>query len=184
MNSYNNIQIKSDAEFPENVLLNITFTKLHKALHNCKQTSIGVSFPNYKVKLGDVIRLYGDEASLDALQQSNWLGGLAGYCEVGGILPVPEKVEGYRTISRVQQNMTNAKLNRLRKRGSISAEEVKKYKARMFATGLDSPYLELQSSSTGEKYRIYITFGELHEQPATGEFNYFGLSKTATIPWF
>jgi len=184
MDYYINLQFRADEDIPLYFIRNKTFTKLHKALHDQKQTSIGASFPGYKIKLGDVIRLHGDRISLEALQKSNWLGGLAGYCEVSDILPVPKKVEGYRTISRMQQNMTNAKLNRLKKRGSISAEEVKKYKTRMFATGPDNPYLELQSSSTGEKYRIYITFSELHEQSATGEFNYFGLSKTATIPWF
>jgi len=184
MNSYINIKLKPDDEMRENVLLNTAFTKLHKALYDQKQTTIGISFPNYKVKLGDVIRLHGDKASLETLQQTNWLGGLVGYCEVSDILPVPDKVEGYRTISRIQQNQTNAKLNRLIKRNAMSDEEIKRYKAKMFATGLDNPYLELQSKSTGEKYRLYITFGELLDQPTSGEFNHFGLSKTATIPCF
>jgi hypothetical protein len=33
----------------------------------------------------------------------------------------------------------------------------KHYKAKMFKTGLNNPYLELQSTSTGGKYRLYIT---------------------------
>jgi CRISPR-associated endonuclease Csy4 len=66
----------------------------------------------------------------------------------------------------------------------MSDDDVKSYKAKMCATGLDNPYLELQSKSTGEKYRLYITFGELFEQATSGEFNHFGLSKTATVPWF
>ncbi len=184
MNQYIDIRIKSDAEFRENVLLNKAFTKLHKALHDQKQTSIGVSFPNYKLKLGDVIRLHGDKVSLDSLQKSNWLGGLVGYCEVSDTLSVPEKIEGYRTVSRIRQNMTNSKLNRLIKREAITDSEITNYKAKMFSTGLDNPYMELQSKTTGEKYRIYIAFGGLREQPTAGEFNHFGLGKTATVPWF
>ncbi|MBL1320922.1 MAG: type I-F CRISPR-associated endoribonuclease Cas6/Csy4 [Methylophaga sp.] len=32
--------------------------------------------------------------------------------------------------------------------------------------------------------RRYIHFGEFLEQPVLGEFDSFGLSKTATVPWF
>jgi hypothetical protein len=39
----------------------------------------------------------------------------------------------------------------------------KHYKAKMFKTGLNNPYLELQSASTGGKYRLYIAFGKLQE---------------------
>ena len=184
MNQYINIQINPDAEFPENVLLNKTFTKLHKALHTLNATDIGVSFPNYKVKLGDVIRLHSSKARLAELQATNWLGGLVGYCDVSEIQAVPSEAK-YRNISRKQSNMTEAKLRRLIKRGSITEAEAKNYKAKMFSQGLDNPYLELQSASTGENYRIFIQFGEIVEHAVEeGEFNHFGLSKTATIPWF
>ena len=184
MKHYQCIKLLPDEECPLYFLRNTCFTKLHKALHDLKQTSIGVSFPNYKLKLGDVIRLHGEKGSLDSLQKSNWLGGLVGYCEVSDTLSVPEKIEGYRTVSRIRQNMTNSKLNRLIKRGAITDSEVTNYKAKMFSTGLDNPYMELQSKTTGEKYRIYIAFGDLREQPTAGEFNHFGLGKTATVPWF
>jgi len=193
MNSHINIQIQPDAEFPENVLLNKSITKLHKALHDQNQTSIGISFPNYKIKLGNIIRLHGNQADLKTLQGLNWLGGLAGYCEISDIMPVPETVEGYRTVSRIQPTMTLAKLKKRvdyqKARGDLKTEKEveayeKQYKARMFAASLDNPYLELQSTSTGEHYRVFIKFGEIKSQPVKGEFNHFGLSKTATIPWF
>jgi CRISPR-associated endonuclease Csy4 len=204
MTHYINIRIKPDAEFRENVLLNKTFTKLHKTLHDLKQTRIGVSFPEptkgqksggvyFLSGLGKVIRLHGSQPDLQALQDTNWLGGLSGYCDVSGILPVPETVEGYRTVSRIQPTMTEAKLKKRieyqKANGDLKTDEdvkayIKQYKAKMFASSLDNPYLELQSSSTGENYRIFIQFGELQSQPVAGEFNRFGLSKTATIPWF
>jgi CRISPR-associated endonuclease Csy4 len=93
VNYYIDIEVKPDDEMRENVLLNKTFTKLHKTLHDQKQTAIGISFPDYKVKLGTVIRLHGDKASLETLQQTNWLGGLSGYCEVTDILPVLKKLK-------------------------------------------------------------------------------------------
>ena len=184
MDYYINLQFRADDEVPMYFIRNKVFAKLHKTLYDLQQATIGVSFPNYKRKLGDQIRLHGSKVSLATLHQSNWLGGLAGYCETSDILPVPESIEGYRTVSRIRQNMTNAKLKRLIKRGSIPEENVKNYKARMFATGLDNPYLELQSQSTGKKYRLYIAIGDLHDQPTAGEYNHFGLSNKATVPWF
>jgi CRISPR-associated endonuclease Csy4 len=80
--------------------------------------------------------------------------------------------------------MSQAKLNRLLKRGSINEQDAKQYKARMFTKGLDNPYLELTSGTNGHKHRRYIEFGELLTQPISGKFDQFGLSKTATVPWF
>lgn len=183
MKHYVEIVIKPDEEMRENVLLNKVYSKLHKALFSLKSTEIGVSFPKYKVMLGDVIRLHGSEVKLLELQNTNWLGGLSGYCKVSDIQIVPGDVS-YRVISRIQSNMTEAKLRRLIKRGSISEAEVKQYKAKMFGMGLDNPYLELQSTSNGHKHRRYLQFSELKDQADEGVFDSFGLSKTATVPWF
>ena len=177
------IQIKPDAEMRENLLLNKVYTKLHKALHTLQSTDIGISFPNYKVKLGDVIRLHGSDSSLSKLQATNWLGGLSGYCDVSEVLSIPSDVK-HRAISRVQSNMTASKLRRLIKRGTINAEQANQYKAKMFSQGLDNPYLELESSSNGNKHRRYLEFGELLDSAKAGEFDSFGLSKQATVPWF
>jgi len=183
MDYYFDLTIEPDEEVPIFFIRNKIYTKLHKSLHTLNANDIGVSFPSYKVKLGDVIRLHSSKARLNELQATNWLGGLIGYCEVGGIHSVPNHAK-HRIISRKQSNMTEAKLRRLIKRGSISAEEAKQYKAKMFSKGLDNPYLELESSSNGNKHRRYIQFSELLSNPVKGEFDSFGLSKEATIPWF
>lgn len=193
MDSYINIRFIEDDEVPIYFIRNKTFTKLHKALHDAKQTTIGISFPNYKVKLGDTIRLHGNKPTLETLQQSNWLGGLVGYCDMSEILPVPESIKGYRTVSRKQPTMTLKKLEKRIKHQKASGvlkteDDIKvyqrQYKEKMYASSLDNPYLELQSTSSGQLYRVFIQMGEIQEKSLTGEFNYFGLSKTATIPWF
>jgi len=183
MKHYVEIVIKPDDEMRENILLNKVYTKLHKALFTLKTTEIAVSFPKYKVLLGDVIRLHGSESKLSEVKNTNWLGGLSAYCQVSPIQTVPDNVS-YRTISRIQANMTEAKLRRLIKRDSISETEIKQYRAKMFGMGLDNPYLELQSASNGHKHRRYIQFGELREEAVKGAFDCFGLSKDATVPWF
>jgi len=183
MKHYVEIVIKPDDEMRENVLLNKVYSKLHKALFELQTTDIGVSFPKYKVMLGDVLRLHGTEFKLTELQNTNWLGGLSGYCQVSGIQIIPDKVM-HRTVSRIQANMTEAKLRRLIKRGTISTEEAKHYKAKMFSQGLDNPYLELESTSNGHKHRRYLVFSDKITESITGKFDFFGLSKVATVPWF
>lgn len=54
----------------------------------------------------------------------------------------------------------------------------------MFATNLDNLYLELQSKSPVEKYRLYIALSELQTSLVAGSLDYFGLSKAATVPQF
>jgi len=183
MDFYLDIKIKPDDEMRENVLLNKVYSKLHKALFTLKSVDIGVSFPRFKVILGDVIRLHGSEARLLELQATKWLGGLSGYCVLSEIKVVPTQAV-YRTISRKQSNMTEAKLRRLIKRDSIPREKIKDYKAKMFQQGMSNPYLELQSTSNGHKHRRYLAFGEISETINLGKFDFFGLSKTASIPWF
>lgn len=192
MDYFIDVKIKPDAEMRENVLLNKTYTKLHKALSAIQANDIGVSFPKYRLKLGDVIRLHGSEGRLVELQGMNWLGGLSGYCDVSTIQSVPQTVQ-CRTVSRVQTTMNLKKLAQRvahqKESGELKSEdEVKayeqQYKAKMFAAGLDNPYLELQSVSSGKLYRRYIQFGTLQDEPVHGEFDHFGLSKHATIPWF
>jgi len=183
MNHYIDIQIQPDAEMRENVLLNKVYTKFHKALFTLQSNDIGVSFPKYRIKLGSTLRIHAEENRLLHLQQLNWLGGLSSYCKVSAIQSIPDKVM-YRTVSRVQTTMSSAKLQRLIKRGTIAESEIKHYKAKIFQQSLDNAYLEIESASNGHKHRRYIEFGKLTETSILGEFNQFGLSKTATIPWF
>lgn len=183
MDYYIDIQLKPDAEMRINVLLNKVVTEFHKALFEMNADDIGVSFPNYKVLLGNKLRIHSAEVRLKELDSKNWLGGLSGYCVVTDIQKIPDSVE-YRTVSRKQQNMTNAKLRRLIRRGSITEHEVKQYRVKMFSQGLSEAYLELESASNGHKHRRYITFGEIQECSTDGKFDHFGLSKIATIPWF
>lgn len=167
----------------ENLLLNKVYTKFHKVLFDQKSNGIAVSFPEYKVLLGRKLRIHGAQTKLTALEKENWLGGLKGYCVVSAVTIVPEVVQ-YRIVSRKQSNMTSAKLRRLIKRGTISDEEVKTYRAKMFSIGLDNPYLEIESASNGHLHRRYIQISDSLKTPVNGEFDEFGLSKTATVPWF
>ncbi len=183
MELYIDITLRADAEIPINRLLNTVYTSFHKALCDLNSTTIGVSFPRYQITLGNLMRIHGVLSDLNDLQRLDWLGGMRAYCEVSEIKLVPDTVQ-FRTIKRKQTTMSQAKLKRLVKRGSITENELKQYKAKMFTKGLEHPYLELISGSNGHKHRRYIEFGELIDHSVTGQFDQFGLSKTATVPWF
>ena len=183
MDHYTDIKLLPDPEFPATVLMNSLYAKLHKTLCDLSSNNIGVSFPLHRKTLGAVLRLHGTREALARLQRQNWLGGMRGYCEMGEISAVPDNCQ-HRVISRVQPRMSQAKLNRLIKRNPVSQEQVKQYKARMCAQGLDHPFLELTSGSNGHKHRRFIQFGALTPSPVPGQFDQFGLAKTATVPWF
>ncbi len=193
MEHYLDIKIVPDDDVPIYFIRNKVYSKLHKALSSLSSTDIGISFPQYKIKLGNVIRLHGTDKNLAELQDINWLGGLSGYCDVSEAQVVPSQIAGYRVISRKQPTMNIRKLEKrvqyqkaqgvLKTQDEVKEYE-KQYKAKMYATGLDNPYLELESSSNGHKHRRYIQFGEVVERPIKGEFDTFGLSKAATVPWF
>ncbi|WP_133128793.1 type I-F CRISPR-associated endoribonuclease Cas6/Csy4 [Legionella nagasakiensis] len=183
MDYYIDVSIFPDSEFPASVLMNAIYAKLHKALHALAATNIGVSFPKHNTTLGNLLRIHGKKEALQDLQNLNWIGGMIGYCDVGLIMSVPAGTK-FRTVSRKQPTMSQSKLRRLIKRNSLMEEEIRQYKAKMFSKGLGNPYIELVSGSNGQRHRRYIEFGDLLDQPISGEFDQFGLSKTATVPWF
>jgi len=183
MDYYLDIRLMPKKEMRENILLNQLYSSFHKRLYDLKSTTIGVSFPEYRLKLGRLLRIHGKKEDLERLEEKDWLGKYRDFCKVGTITVVPKDVE-YRTVSRVQQNMTEAKLRRLIKRGSISDEEVNKYRIKMYKGGLDNPFVELVSMSNGQRHRRFIEFGNLKDTAIEGGFDQFGLSTTATIPWF
>ncbi|OBU17878.1 type I-F CRISPR-associated endoribonuclease Cas6/Csy4 [Photobacterium aquimaris] len=183
MDSYIDIQLKPNAEMRETELSCKVFTKFHKALVKLNTNQIGISFPQAHVKLGRLFRIHGEASLLNDLEGLAWLESLGGCCRVGAVIAVPEQVQ-YRNISAKKSNMSNAKLRRLIKRGNLDQDGIKRYKVKMLSQGFEQPYLDLFSSSTGQIYRKFFDFSDLMNDPVEGVFDSYGLSKTATVPWF
>ncbi|WP_185235259.1 type I-F CRISPR-associated endoribonuclease Cas6/Csy4 [Teredinibacter franksiae] len=183
MDTYIDITLKPDSEKPSNWVLNEAYTKFHQFLWELKVNDIGVSFPGYRVTLGSILRLHSNHSSLNKIADGKWLGRSSDNVTISKLQQVPINTK-HRTVSRKQSNMSESKLKRILKRGSITEMEAKAYRAKMFASGLDNPYVELVSASNGNRHRRYIEFGELQDTPVEGVFDFFGLSKTATVPWF
>jgi len=183
MDHYIDLHLKPDAEVGEAELSSKVYTKFHKALVTLNTDQIGISFPDVNIKPGCLFRFHGEKGLLHDLQRLGWIGPLSGYCQISDVLAVPANVH-YRTISHKRSNLSRAKLRRLIARGSIDKEGEKRYKIKMLSQGFDSPYLDLLSSSTGQLHRKFFEFGELQSNVVIGKFDSYGLSKTATIPWF
>lgn len=172
-----------DAEIREAELSSKVYVKFHKALFDLNCNQIGISFPLVNVKPGKLFRIHGEASVLKSLQQQNWLGGISGYCKVSETLEVPRGVK-YRIISQKKSNMSNAKLKRLIVRGNMDEAAIKRYKVKMLSQGFDNPYLDIYSNSTKQTRRLFFDFSELMDSPVKGDFDHYGLSKTATVPWF
>ncbi len=188
MDYFIDIELFPKKELRENILLNQLYTEFHRRLCDLDSTDIGVSFPKYKKILGDVFRIHGKEEALGRLQSEEWIKKYSKNYHVSKIASIPKEIK-YRTISRVQQTMSQSKLRRLIKRaeegkGGIKNEDIKKYKIKMFQGGLDNPFVELISGSSKQRYRLFIEFGDFQDTKVKEKFDTFGLSKTSTVPWF
>ncbi|EGR2393869.1 type I-F CRISPR-associated endoribonuclease Cas6/Csy4 [Vibrio mimicus] len=183
MDSYIDIHLRPDAEMNEAELGSKVYTKFHKALVKLNTNQIAISFPDVNLKLGQLFRVHGPVSLLNDLQGLCWLGPLSGYCQISEVLSVPEQVQ-YRVISAKRRNLSAAKLRRLIARGSINKEGEQRYKKKMLNQSIKGPYLDLLSSSTGQKYRKFFEFGEIQDVPVLGNFDTYGLSLKATVPWF
>jgi CRISPR-associated endonuclease Csy4 len=191
MDHYIEIKLLPDPEFPASTLMNALFNKLHKTLFDLHSNDIGVSFPSYGQTLGLLLRVHGSEESLIRLERQDWIGRMKDYCQQSPVQTVPENVQ-YRTVYRHQDKRSNVKIRRLLqrqaqgKRGTqraLSNDDISEYLKGMVTANQTGPYLEL-TSSKGQRYRRYIFLGVVQENSVPGEFDQFGLSKSATIPWF
>lgn len=186
MDRYLDIEILPDPEFPAHQLMNALFSKLHRHLARLKATGIGVSFPQVDEKrpaLGQLLRLHGDEGSLDRLMSEEWLVGMRDHIHVKGVLTVPAGVQ-YRQVRRVQvmSNPDRIRRRQMRRHGWTEEQARERIPDGVRET-LKLPFLTVGSQSTGHRFPLFLEH-RLAGGPAPGLFNAYGLSQTATIPWF
>lgn len=183
MDHYLDIRVLPDPEFGQVDLLNALYAKLHRVLPSLTQGRVGVSFPNHQRTLGGCLRLHGTLDDLQTLLAAPWLQGLRDYIQLGVPMRIPATV-GYRTVRRVQAKSAHNKRRRSVAKGWLSEAEALARIPDSQQKVMRLPYAELRSLSTGSRMRLYIEHGPLLAQPAVGPFNAYGLSATATVPWF
>ena len=187
MDRYVDLTILPDPEFQATVLMSALFSKLHKALVAEGSRQIGVSFPRVEeeaVGMGPVLRVHGSAENLESLMSLNWLLGMRDHTRLSEIESVPPKTM-HRIVRRVQAKSNPERLRRrLAKRKNISLEQARELIPETAAQRLKLPFVSLRSASTGRSFRLFIEHLPLESEPKTGEFSLYGLSSTATVPWF
>ena len=164
-----------------------------------KKSKIGVSFPAYADKvfpLGNTLRLLAAEhALLEGLNIEKWLHRLQDYVSISSIKEVPDSVAyvGFRR-NRIKGEM---RLERsLQKKARHIADkfgvDFKKTLAELQESHvfekLDLPYIQVESQSSAAserkpRFKLFIDKIE-YQHSQYGEYDCYGLSKTATVPWF
>ncbi len=184
MDHYIEIRILPDPEFSATTLMEALFAKLHRALGNAGQGRIGVSFPMAGKTLGDRLRLHGSFTALTALDELPWRKGLRDNTEYSGILSVPANVK-YRTVRRVQLKSNAERLRRRSvRKGWVTEEEARMRIPDSLEQRSMLPFIRLKSLSSEQTFLLFIEQGNICENATEGVFSAYGLSATATIPWF
>lgn len=185
MDAYLEIRLLPDPEFAPTTLMNALFSKLHRALVAHGGRNIGVSFPDVEKKsLGERLRLHGRRTDLEKLMAANWLVGMRDHATVSEIATVPAHAR-QRAVRRVQaKSSPERERRRLIARKGISAEQAMQTIPDSTAERLNLPYLVLTSQSTSQQFRLFVEHLAVREQAVDGEFSAYGLSSTATVPWF
>jgi CRISPR-associated endonuclease Csy4 len=184
---YVDILVRPDPEFASHQLMEALYAKLHRALVAQKSTRIGVSFPDFSLRgphLGMRLRLHGEHEPLSALLARDWMIGMRDHVALTPPTPVPDSVQ-HRIVRRVQAKSNPERLRRrLMHRHPIDAAEARRRIPDERGQTLNLPFVQLRSASTGQSFRLFVDHGPLQAHATAGDFNAYGLSQTATTPWF
>lgn len=188
MDHYLDLRIRPDPELATPHVLNALFARFHRALVDLGTRGVGVSFPSHDDRqptLGNQMRLHGTEADLQELMARPWLRGMTDHLETGAISLTPGGIR-FRVVSRVQPKSSPARVRRrAMRRHGLDMESAERRIPDSAAQRLRLPYVQLGSRSTGQaRFPLFIRHGPLVPHPSAGPFSSYGLSATATIPWF
>lgn len=162
-------------------------------------SNIAVSFPRYTDKaypLGNRLRLLAQEqVFLEKLGIDKWLSRLQDYVQIASIKAVPSSVSyvGFRQKrvkgeKRLEQSLQKKAKHLSNKFGLDLNSTLQELKKKHVFNEEKLPYIQVesQSSATGDRkprFKLFIEKAELAGSQQ-GKFDCYGLSKTATVPWF
>jgi len=197
MKHYLDITLLPDAEANLGFLWQKVYQQVHLALAENKiaenESTIAVSFPNYGDKvfpLGDKLRLFAEnQRQLEQLDIAKWLSRLTDYTHIKSIKEVPLSVDQYALFKRKQfkSNLLREAKRRAKYKNETLAEAMEHFKHYESKTTL--AFINMTSLSMGKDitenrgFKLFIE-KEIGAESRQGVFNCYGLSKTATVPWF
>lgn len=187
MHHYIDIHLRPDPEFPAHHLMAALYARLHRVLALVQANTIGVSFPGYQSHppiLGNTLRLFGPQGDLVRLMEHQWLHGIRDHTDVAPMAPVPATAV-HRHLRRAQGKSSPERLRRRQmRRHGLTEEQALERVPDAAAEMLRLPFITLFSASTGQRFPLFLRMSPTVSGPSAGEFNTYGLSTTATIPWF
>ncbi|MBI2277553.1 MAG: type I-F CRISPR-associated endoribonuclease Cas6/Csy4 [Dechloromonas sp.] len=187
MDSYIELQLLPDPEFPATTLMNALFAKLHRGLVSTGEGRIGISFPDVERKeagVGSRLRLHGLAGDLERLMSVNWLQGVRDHLACSPINAIPENAN-HRVVRRVQaKSSPERERRRLIVRKGISQEAAVLAIPDGAGERLSHPFVLLTSQSTQQQFRLFIEHRPLQREAVPGFFSAYGLGTKATVPWF
>ena len=188
MDHFLDFRLLPDPEFSSATLMNALFAKLHRSLVEINNRQLGISFPDVKPSvptLGHCLRLHGTIDSLKPLLARNWLAGMRDHVTAGEIERVREGVS-YCRVRRVQVKSNAERQRRRYYKRHPEAREVDVI-SKMPDTAerkVTLPFVRVRSQSTGQQFCLFLEHLPPQSHPIAGEFNSYGLSANATVPWF
>lgn len=193
MKVYHELTLLPDEEVGHYFLWTKVYTQVHLALVESKLeeslTDIGLSFPQYHIDkgLGRKLRVFApSEQRLNELNLASKLSRLLDYVHITSAREVPGQVESYQKVSRWREKTgIERKARRTALKKGISYESaLAQWLERGFTDFIpESPYLQLQSLSRGQQFRINIKVEDA-EDLGDGRFNSYGLSRGGCVPKF
>ncbi len=187
MDHFVDIEVRPDPEFGNNQLMSALYGKLHRALVAQGCNRIGVSLPGvdgFRGHLGTRLRLHGEVSALTTLLSSDWLTGMRDHVALTQPVRVPDSAQ-HRVVMRVQVKSSPERLRRrLMRRHDLSEQEACQRIPDDLARLTHLPFILLRSTSTGHTFKLFIEHCAIQSSPVLGDFNAYGLSQGATVPWF
>ncbi|WJG10673.1 type I-F CRISPR-associated endoribonuclease Cas6/Csy4 [Aliiglaciecola sp. LCG003] len=207
MKYYLDITLLPDAEANLGFIWQKAFQQVHIALVDNKvadnESAVALSIVGYGDKdfpLGKQLRLLA--ASEDVLQKLDihrWLNRLSDYCYIEPVKPVPSDVPQYaRFMQKRVKGESRIETQLLKKAKHISEKFNVDYETCLSELQAKSqyvksslPFINVESQQTKKRLQQgvssqFLLFIEqtFFDKPVNGKFDCYGLSKTATVPWF
>jgi CRISPR-associated endonuclease Csy4 len=187
MDHYIDIQLRADPETAPHQLMSALCTRLHRRLVAVPECQIGISFPGFETRppaLGKHLRLHGSAAALTELFALDWLAALRDHLQLSTAAAVPADAT-HRVVRRVQSRSNPERLRRRQmRRHGIDEAEARLRIPDDAAEYLRLPFVQMRSTSSAQDFRLFIEHGPALTTAVPGDFNRYGLSQQASVPWF
>lgn len=185
MNKFFEISVIKNPEVAPPIILGFVFQKFHRVLALEKLTAVGVSFPEHrKTTLGNVLRVHGNAQDLDRILTNSWLADVKDYVSISDVQDVPMTTKGFRSVRRIQKKTPFNHYKRAVRNGKVSMEEAERQLAIREYERPELPFLKIKSYSNGNTMPLFVKHCDIVGEPVVGQFNSYGFSPAATIPWF